>query len=65
MNILGEFAGNFEIDRDSDVGVFFNHNSSQGGIDDIAFDDDFSDTSLDISYGKRNRDSNWGNYRWW
>ncbi|PQJ31982.1 hypothetical protein BST92_08620 [Nonlabens arenilitoris] len=60
VNILGEFAGNFEIDRDSDVGVFFNHNSSQGGIDDIAFDDDFSDTSLDISYGKRNRDSNWG-----
>lgn len=60
VNVLGEFAGNFEIDKDSDVGVFFNHNSSQGGIDEATFDDDFSDTSLDVSYGKRNRDFNWG-----
>ena len=51
---------NFEVDRDSDVGVFFNHNSSQGGINDVVADDDFSDTSLDISYGKRSSDFNWG-----
>ena len=60
VNILGEFAGNFELNKDSDLGVFLNHNSSQGGIDEVVFDDDFSDTSLDISYGKRNRGSNWG-----
>ena len=60
VNVLGEFAGNFEIDKDQDVGVFFNHNSSQGGIDEAVFDDDFSDTSLDVSYGKRNRDYNFG-----
>ncbi|WP_124981159.1 TonB-dependent receptor [Nonlabens xiamenensis] len=60
FNVLGEFAANFEVDRDSDVGVFFNHNSSQGGIQDVVTDDSFSDTSLDVSYGMRNRDFNWG-----
>lgn len=59
-NVLGEFAGNFEIDRNTDVGVFLNHNSSQGGIDSAVFDDNFSDTSLDLSFGKRNRNFNWG-----
>ncbi|MGJ8685264.1 MAG: hypothetical protein ACSHWW_11605 [Nonlabens sp.] len=60
VNVLGEFAGNFEVDKNTDLGVFLNHNSSQGGIDDATFDDTFSDTSLDVSYGKRNRKSNWG-----
>ena len=60
INVLGELAMNFEVDRDSDVGVFFNHNSSQGGIDEVVADDAFSDTSLDISYGKRSSDFNWG-----
>lgn len=59
VNILGEFATNFEIDRDSDVSVFFNHNSSQGGIDEVRLDDSFSDTGLDVSYGTRSRDMNW------
>lgn len=60
INVLGEFAVNFELDRDSDIGVFFNHNSSQGGIEESIADDSFSDTSLDVSYGKRTRDMNWG-----
>ena len=60
INVLGEFAANFELDRDSDLGVFFNHNSSQGGIDEAIADDSYSDTSLDVSYGKRTRDMNWG-----
>ncbi|MFT5926793.1 MAG: hypothetical protein ACI9WL_001545 [Rubritalea sp.] len=60
LNVLGEFAANFEIDRDSDVGVFFNHNSSQGGINEVIADDSFSDTSLDVSYGRRTRGVNWG-----
>lgn len=60
VNILGEFATNFEIDKDSDLGVFLNHNSSQGGINDVAADDSFSDTSLDLSYGARSKDYNWG-----
>ncbi|MFT7386184.1 MAG: hypothetical protein ACI82E_000945, partial [Nonlabens sp.] len=60
VNVLGEFAANFEVDKDSDLGVFFNHNSSQGGIDEVIADDSYSDTSLDVSYGMRNRDMSWG-----
>ena len=51
-NVLAEFAGNFEIDRYTDFGVFMNHRSSQGGIDEVVLEDDFTDTALDISYGK-------------
>lgn len=58
-NALAEFAGNFEVDKDSDIGVFLNHNSSQGGIDDAFLDDSFSDTSLDLSYGMRTKQTNW------
>ncbi len=63
VNVLAEFTGNFEIDKDTDVGVFLNHFSSQGGInevEDLGLNDAFSDTSLDISYGKRNRGYSWG-----
>lgn len=60
VNILGEFAGNFEINRDTDFGVFLNHNSSQGGIDEVVLNDSFSDTSLDLSFGKRHREMDWG-----
>lgn len=60
VNVLAEFAGNFEIDKDTDVGVFLNHFSSQGGIDEAVLNDAFSDTSLDLSYGKRNRSNSWG-----
>lgn len=60
VNVLGEFAANFEVDKDSDLGVFFNHNSSQGGIDEVVADNSFSDTSLDVSYGMRDRDMSWG-----
>ena len=60
VNVLGEFAANFEVDKDSDLGVFFNHISSQGGIDEAIADDSYSDTSLDVSYGMRNRDMSWG-----
>lgn len=60
VNVLAEFAGNIEIDKDTDFGVFLNHFSSQGGIDEAVFNDAFSDTSLDLSYGKRNRGMSWG-----
>ncbi len=54
-NILAEFAGNIRVDKDSDFGVFLNHNSSFGGIDEVVVDDSFLDTSLDLSYGHRSR----------
>ncbi|MGB3592054.1 MAG: hypothetical protein WBA16_10260 [Nonlabens sp.] len=59
INVLAEFAATLEIDRESDFNVFLNHNSSQGGIDEVVTDDDFSNTSLDLSYDRRTRDLNW------
>jgi hypothetical protein len=58
-NILAEFSGTVEIDRDSEFGIFLNHNSSLGGIDEAVLDDSFLDTALDLSYGQRTRDLNW------
>ncbi|AZQ43688.1 TonB-dependent receptor [Nonlabens ponticola] len=58
-NILAEFSGNVEIDRDSDFGIYLNHNSSLGGIDEVVLDDGFLDTALDLSYGVRSRDISW------
>jgi len=58
-NVLAEFAANVEVDKDSDLGVFLNHNSSQGGIDEAFFDDAFSDSSLELSYGSRTKQANW------
>jgi hypothetical protein len=55
-NILAELYSNFEISRTDNVGFFFKHNSSQGGIDGVLVDDKFYDTSLDASYTSRQRD---------
>ena len=58
-NVLAEFYSNLEIDRYSNFGVFLNHNSSQGGIEDVRLDDKFYDTELNLNYNKRNRDLEW------
>lgn len=56
-NILAELYSNFEISRTDNVGFFFKHNSSQGGIDGVLVDDKFYDTSLDANYTSRQRDA--------
>lgn len=58
-NVLAEFAANLEVDKDADIGIFLNHNSSQGGIEEAFFDDDFSDNSLALSYDVRTKQANW------
>ncbi len=55
-SILGELYSNFEISRTDNVGFFFRHNSSQGGIDGIRLEDKYYDTSLDGNYTSRQRD---------
>ncbi|SCX87353.1 hypothetical protein SAMN05192588_0034 [Nonlabens sp. Hel1_33_55] len=59
-NIVAEFAGNIEVDKDSDFGIFLNHNSSLGGINEAVLDDSYLDTALDLSYGHRSRDASFG-----
>jgi len=55
-SILGELYSNVQISRTDNFGVFFRHNSSQGGIDDILLENKFYDTSLDANYTSRQRD---------
>lgn len=55
-SILGELYSNFEISRTDNVGFFFKHNSSQGGIDGVRLEDKFYDTSLDANYSSRQKD---------
>jgi len=59
-NVIAEFAGNIELDKDSDFGIFLNHNSSFGGIDEVLLDDSYSDSALDLSYGHRSKNASFG-----
>ena len=58
-NVLAEFYSNLEIDRESNFGIFMNHNSSQGGIKTVDLEDKFYDTELNLNYSTRDRDRAW------
>jgi len=45
--------------RYNDFGIFINHHSSEGGINDVLLNDDFSDTRIDGYYKQFDRDYNW------
>ena len=57
--ILGEVYLNHAISRTESVGGYFSHHSSQGGIENLAFDDNFSNSKLNINYATRLRDLAW------
>ncbi|WP_417876785.1 TonB-dependent receptor [Winogradskyella sediminis] len=57
--ILGEVYLNHELSRDENIGGYFSHHSSQGGIDDVVLDDNFSKTKLNAYYKKSDRDYTW------
>jgi hypothetical protein len=54
--VLGEFFTNFELSKTDNVGLFFKHHSSQGGIKEILPDDSFYHTALDAQYTSRQKD---------
>ena len=56
---LAEFYTNFEIGRTDNFGIFLEHNSSQGGIEDVQLNDSFYDTDLNFNYASRNRNRTW------
>tara|TARA_B100000809_G_scaffold266777_1_gene331497 strand:+ start:4300 stop:6042 length:1743 start_codon:yes stop_codon:yes gene_type:complete len=58
-NLLAEFYSNFEISRTDNFGLFFKHNSSQGGIKNVLLDDKFYDTQLEGNYTSRQKDLNY------
>ncbi|MBA6152757.1 TonB-dependent receptor [Gelidibacter maritimus] len=57
--ILGEVYLNHELGRGENVGGYFTHHSSSGGIDGVLLDDDFIDTKLNVNYSQRLRDLSW------
>lgn len=57
--ILGEVYLNHELGRGENIGGYFTHHSSSGGIDDLLLDDDFIDTKLNVNYSQRLRDLSW------
>ncbi len=45
--------------RYNDFGIFINHHSSEGGINDVLLNTNFSDTRIDGYYKQFDRDYNW------
>ena len=57
--ILGEVYLNHAISRTESVGGYVSHHSSQGGIEDLSFDDNFSNSKINVNYSSRLRDLAW------
>ncbi len=57
--ILGEVYLNHAISRSESVGGYISHHSSQGGIEGLAFDDNFSNSKINVNYSSRLRDLAW------
>jgi hypothetical protein len=54
-----ELFVNQELGANDYVGGMFRHLSSQGGIKKVELDDAFYDTSIDLTYGIREKDLSW------
>jgi hypothetical protein len=57
--ILGEVYLNHAISRNESVGGYVSHHSSQGGIENLAFDDNFLNSKFNINYTTKLRDLSW------
>ncbi|WP_411767733.1 TonB-dependent receptor [Winogradskyella sp. A3E31] len=57
--MLGELYLNHAINSTENVGGYFSHHSSQGGIEDVILDDAFSKTSLNANYSQKLNDFSW------
>jgi len=59
-NVMAKFYTSRTIDRESGYTVGLDHSSSVGDIDGTALDNIYSNSALDGSYKKRDRDFDWG-----
>lgn len=57
--ILGEVYLNHELSNSENVGGYFSHHSSAGGIKGLELDDDFTKTNLNVHYSQKLRDYSW------
>ncbi len=58
-SILGEVYLNHVLSNSENLGGYFSHHSSAGGIDDVLLDDNFSKTSVNVNYSQKLRDFSW------
>ncbi|MGZ0014895.1 TonB-dependent receptor [Yeosuana sp. AK3] len=58
-SILGEVYLNHSISRTESVGGYISHHSSQGGIENLLLDDNFSNSKINMNYTTRLRDLTW------
>ncbi|WP_100616259.1 TonB-dependent receptor [Confluentibacter citreus] len=71
--ILGEVYVSHALSRTESFGGYISHHSSQGGIENLVFDDNFSNSKLNLNYGSHLRDLSWNieagaqhqNYNWY
>ncbi|MDI5898465.1 TonB-dependent receptor [Flavobacterium yafengii] len=56
---IGELFVNHDINNTDYVGGMFRHHSSEGGIQNVALEDRFYDTSIDLMYGSNQKDVSW------
>lgn len=59
-NLMAKFYTSRAMDRESGYTVGLDHNSFAGDIDGVALKNVYSDTKLEGSYTKRDRDFDWG-----
>lgn len=57
--VLGEVYLNHAISRNESIGGYISHHSSQGGIENLLLDDNFSDSKINVNYATRLRDLSW------
>ena len=57
--ILGEVYLNHELNSGENIGGYFSHHSSQGGIEGLLLDDDFSKTSINVNYSQKLNNFSW------
>ena len=57
--ILGEIYLNHALSRTERVGGYFSHHSSQGDIDGVNFDNNFSETALNAHFSQKLSDYSW------
>lgn len=57
--VLAEVYLNHELSSTENVGGYFSHHSSQGGIENLLLDDNFSTTHLNAHYSQKLRDLSW------
>jgi len=57
--ILGEVYVSHALSRTENFGGYISHHSSQGGIENLLLDDNFSNSKLNLNYGSHLRDLSW------